>query len=181
MRKIDIIKRFLILVITLMPVLINAQDNSIGITGGYTTNGIGGLATFNIALNDNSYLQLGGYFSKAEDNAGDLIIPYNNMSFNVGYFHNLVSSLEGKFNIAIGAGPIVGYEIVNGGKSEFSSGAIIDAENQIIYGGYAGVDIRVYVSDRVSIAGIVNQYYHEGSDLGRAVFYSGLGLRYHIF
>ena len=181
MGKIELMKRFLIFIIVVMPFCMNAQDNSIGVTGGYTTNGIGVLASFNLAIKDNSYIQFGGYFSKAEDNAGDFVIPYNNASFNVGYFHNIISSIEGKFNIAIGAGPIVGYEIVNDGQSEFSSGAVIDGENQVIYGGYAGVDMRIYVSDKISIAAIVNQYYHEGSDLGRAVFYSGLGFRYHIF
>ncbi len=179
--KTELIKQFLILLLVFTPMLISAQDNSIGITGGYTTNGFGVQASFNLAINDNSYIQFGGYFSKAEDNAGDLVIPYNDATFNVGYFHNVISSLEGKFNIAIGAGPIVGYEIVNNGKSEFSSGAEIDGENQIIYGAYAGLDMRIYISDKISIAVIVNQYYHEGSDLGRLAIYSGLGFRYHIF
>ena len=175
-------KQFFVCFLVILPFISEAQDDSVGISGGYTTNGIGLLVSYNLALNENSYLQMAGYYSIAEDQAENNIkVPYNNMSLNVGYFHNIIKSLEGEFHFSIGGGGLAGYEIINGGDSKIREGIIVDAENQFIYGAFVGLEMGYYFSDHLSVYTAVNEYYHIGSDLGQAAFYGGLGIKYHIF
>ncbi len=175
-------KHFFICFLIILPFLAKAQDDSIGISVGYTTNGIGVLLSYNKSINDNSYIQVGGYYSIAEDQSNDNVkVPYNDMSLNIGYFHNIITSLEREFHFAIGGGGIAGYEIINGGNSEIREGIIVDGENQFIYGAFVGLEAGYYFSDHFSVSATVNEYYHIGSDLGKAVFYGGLGVKYHIF
>lgn len=171
---------FIVFAIT-MSMHMNAQGSSISLSGGYTTNGIGVLANYNIELNRNSYVHLSGYYSIAEDQQKNYDIAYNNLSLNVGYFYNVLTTADRRFTISLGGGGLVGYEIINNGNSTLDTGAIVDGDSKVIYGGFVGADTSYSLTDALSLTLIVQEYYHNNSDLGNFALYSGLGIRYHFY
>lgn len=173
-------KKIILTIMISLPFFLSSQESTIGLSAGYTTNGIGILANYNHSMSQNGYLHFGGYVSFAKDDFKNLEIPYNDLSLNVGYFHNLIGSSDHRLSIAIGVGVLAGYEIINGGDNKLETGAIITADNQFIYGGFAGLNFDYLISDTISLGLTLNEYLHLGSDIGQGVFYAGLGFKYHI-
>lgn len=167
-----------------LPLLTLAQTSHLGVSGGYAENGFAFLVNYNYGLTESSYLQAGAYGSFAKSIQTDQVeyeIPYSDFSLNIGYYQDVFRNRTKQFKVSIGGGGVAGYELVNGGDSELETGALVEAENQFIYGAFAGVEVDIVLNDAISIYGAVNEYYHLNSDLGNFVFYGGVGIKYYIF
>lgn len=162
---------------------VHAQNyaSSLEISGGIVEDGYGLNAGYNYYLNRTKYIQGAVYLSFAEDNQQGFTVPYNIFTLNIGYFNNVIEALNRKFTMALGAGAVVGYEIVNNGQQELPTGALVINTSEFIYGGFVGAELDVYLSESFSIIGKVNQYYHPTSDLGQFAFFGGVGMRYILF
>ena len=155
--------------------------SSLEISGGLVEDGFGLNAGYNYYLNRLNYVQGAIYLSFAEDIQGDFASPYNNFTLNVGYFQTIISSRNRKFTTALGAGGVIGYEVINNGQQDLPTGAIITNSSEFLYGGFIGAELDFYLGESLSLLGKVNQYYHPSSDLGQFAFFGGLGIRYILF
>ncbi|PIB39070.1 conjugal transfer protein TraO [Maribacter sp. 4G9] len=158
-----------------------SQESSLGISGGYTTNGFGVQAGYYNTLTDTGELQITLFASVAEEKTPFVDIPYNDISLNVGYFYKLVQDRYNRFHLALGGGGLVGYEVLNGGNNELDNGALVDGESKLIYGGFVGGELVYFISDTFALMGVANEFYHLNSDIGNLSFYGGLGVKYTLF
>jgi len=155
--------------------------SSIGLSGGYVEDGLGGMATFNFHPNRYKYFQVSVLAAFAQDN-GTSQIPYNIFTIQPGLFYRVYIAPKRKnFSLHLGGGGLFGYEIINNGSNELPSGAIIAGKSQFIYGVFAGAEAEVALSNDFSILIKVNEYYHINSDVGNFYPYLGAGLRYFLF
>lgn len=162
---------------------LSAQNyaSSLELSGGIVEDGYGIHVGYNYYLNRFKYIQGAAFLSFAEDNQQEFSVPYNNFTLNIGYFHTIIEALNRKFTASLGAGPVAGYEIINNGQQELSTGALVGNSSEFIYGGFVGAELDFYVTESFSIIGKVNQYYHPSSDLGQFAFFGGIGIRYILF
>lgn len=156
-------------------------SSSLELSGGIAQDGFAASAGYNYYLNRYNYIQGAVYLSFGNIKQDGFEIPYNNFTLNVGYFIRIYNSLDRKFSAAIGLGPVIGLEVVNNGNNELEGGAIVDNSSEFLYGGFAGAELDLYLSESFSLLGKVNQYYHPSSDLGEFALYAGVGLRYILF
>lgn len=185
MRK---IKRYAFVLIGILSFLLGGQHlkaqnyaSSLELSSGVVEDGYGINAGYNYYLNRFRYIQGAVFLSFAEDNQQGFSVPYNNFTLNIGYFNNIIEALNRKFAASLGAGPVVGYEIINNGEQELSTGALVNNSSEFIYGGFVGAELDFYLSESFSIIGKANQYYHPSSDLGQFAFFGGVGIRYILF
>lgn len=183
-----IIKRYAFVFFGILSFLLGGQHlkaqnyaSSLELSSGIVEDGYGINAGYNYYLNRFRYIQGAVFLSFAEDNQQGFSIPYNNFTLNIGYFNNIIEALNRKFTASLGAGPVVGYEIINNGEQELSTGALVNNSSEFIYGGFIGAELDFYLSESFSIIGKANQYYHPSSDLGQFAFFGGVGIRYILF
>lgn len=183
-----IIKRYAFVFIGVLSFLLGAQHlnaqnyaSSLELSSGIVEDGYGINAGYNYYLNRFRYIQGAVFLSFAEDNQQGFSVPYNNFTLNIGYFNNIIEALNRKFTASLGAGPVVGYEIINNGEQQLSTGALVNNSSEFIYGGFVGAELDLYLSESFSIIGKANQYYHPSSDLGQFAFFGGVGIRYILF
>lgn len=157
------------------------QSSSIALIGGYSHDGIGGSLNYNHYVSRTDFIQAGAYFSSSVIKKDNIEIPYDNFSFNVAYFFNAYSNNRETFNLNIGLGPLLGYEIVNKGSDTLDSGALILDKSKFLYGGYISGEIGIYLTQNLNLIFKANQYYHSNSDLGQFTFFGGLGFMYIIY
>jgi len=74
----------------------------------------------------------------------------------------------------------LGFETVNSGDNELDTGALIDEENNFIYGGYISSEIEFKATDKIGILAKATEFIHLNSDLGSLTFYGGLGVRFYL-
>jgi hypothetical protein len=183
-----IIKRYAFVFMGILSFLLGGQHlkaqnyaSSLELSSGIVEDGYGINAGYNYYLNRFRYIQGAVFLSFAEDNQQGFSVPYNNFTLNIGYFNNIIEALNRKFTASLGAGPVVGYEIINNGEQELSTGALVNNSSEFIYGGFVGAELDLYLSESFSIIGKANQYYHPSSDLGQFAFFGGVGIRYILF
>src|SRR5690606_15943098 len=136
----------LILFLVCFGYIASAQDyaSSIGITAGYSQEGIGGLVNLNYYVDRFAAVQVGVFTSFAKDasfenHLGEKVkIPYALYSFQGGYFRQMWLSRNYRFQWSLLGGGLVGYEVVNNGDKTLDSGELVVSENAFIYGGYIG-------------------------------------------
>lgn len=174
-------RKIVCILMLVVPLLSFCQDSSFGFSGGFATNGFGFHASYNYELSENGYLQTGLFASKSIDKSSDLEVPYTTLALNIGYYYNLVKDRNSQFIGSIGAGPSVGYEIINNGDTELDNGALINGNSGIVYGGFIGTELKYFISDEIALMGVVNTYLYANSDLGTASLYAGLGVKVYIF
>lgn len=156
-------------------------SSGIGLIAGYTEDGIGSLLNYNYYLERDSFIQGGLYLSFNEDKNGNYEIPYNDFTFNLGYFKSVFSSRRNNFKTHIGGGLVGGYEVVNNGSNILESGAVILNKSKFIYGAFASVEAEFYLNNEWSFLLKANQFYHHNSELGTLTPLVGLGFRYFLF
>ncbi len=157
-----------------------AQKGAVAITGGITQEGYAGLISYNYYWNryNSNFIQGSLFLNFSEQEYDSTIsVPYNDFTFNIGYFQNVIESRSGSFKTSIGAGVLFGYEAINNGSVELDNGALITSKSGFIYGAFAGVDVDFYLSDKTSLVLKANQYYHANSELGNFLPYVGGGVR----
>lgn len=159
------------------------EESSLGLYTGTTVNGYGALANYNYHVKRNSFIQGGLYFSFNEEKTDNtnITIPFNIFSFQLGYLQSSYLSKLDDFKISYGAGGLLGYEVINNGKEELSTGALIVDETQFILGFFGTIELEYSLNDDWSIIGKYNQYYHINSDLGEFTPFIGIGLRFYPF
>lgn len=160
-----------------------AFATSIGLSGGYVEDGYGGMFNFNFQKDRYSYWHFGVFagFTVDRETQG-YEIPYNVINFQPGYFRRIVQSRGFKpISLYLGAGGVLGYEIVNNGSNELFNGAEITAESQFIYGGFVGLELDYAFSESWSLVAKANEYYHVNSDIGNWYPFIGVGLRYYLY
>tara|TARA_R110002111_G_scaffold210331_5_gene274110 strand:- start:371 stop:916 length:546 start_codon:yes stop_codon:yes gene_type:complete len=155
--------------------------SSIGVSAGYVEDGLGFMATYNYHLNRKTYAQLNVFVAIAEDK-GTFEIPYNIFTVQPGYFIKVWEQPSFKrYTLNIGGGGVIGYESINNGNNTLYTGAIIDAESQLIYGVFVGLEGEIILGNNFTILIKANEYYHANSDIGKFYPYAGIGLRYFLF
>jgi hypothetical protein len=164
-----------------------AKKHSFGLYGGYSENGGSVLGSYSF-YNSNKIENLDDFIEASitssfikEEKSG-YQIPIDIYSLNIGYFKkvSMLSDSNKQFTTAIGIGGVFGYENINKGNTELPNGALVFSDSQIIYGGYAGVNLDVFISDRFDLSAKTNIYYHANSDIGKTRFFIGIGVRYSI-
>ena len=173
-------KKTVFIILFSLPLLHYGQRSHIGISGGHTGDGFALLVNYNYALGQKSYIQAGAFGSFGKDTQADYNIPYSDLTANAGYFISLYRSPDKQMALYIGAGGVGGYESINKGSNELRTGALVDAESKMIYGGFAGVELNVFLKENLSFYGVINEYYHINSDIGNLVFYGGIGIAYFL-
>lgn len=165
----------------------SAKKHAFSVFGGYSENGYSLLGSYNFynsnkAENLNDFIELSLLASFVHESKTDYEIPVQVYSINVGYFKNsaMFSGTSKQLNIAIGGGGLIGYENINNGNNELPNGSLIVDESKIIYGGFVGIDANIFITSHFSITSKTNLYYHPNSEVGKAKFIIGIGLKYSI-
>jgi len=174
-------KHLLFIIFGVFTIVVNSQQSSIGLSGGYTTNGIAGIAEYNHHWGSHSTINSSLYYSYNTIKENELEALYSDITVNVGYYHKVHNAEQGRFKILLGGGGVIGYEIINNGKDVLDNGVGIKGESQIIYGAYVGTNLNYFISDAFALSLVGNEFYHINSDLGNFVFYVGVGLKYYVF
>ena len=176
-------KHALSILILLANFAVTAQENtsSIGVSGGYATNGYGGIINYNYSLNENGYLFVAGTISLSEDEQDIFTIPYETFGFNLGYFYRVYKDRFGRSTLSIGGGGRAAYQRINEGEETLSTGAIVNSESKFIHGAFVGAEFDFKLNDTFAIYATAIESYHSNSDIGSFSFYGGIGLKYLIY
>lgn len=158
-----------------------AQNAAVGLTAGYTGNGIGIDANYNHHLTQESKIQAGVFFSSFTDGFRGEKMTHTIATVNGNYTYTAWSNPRRTLLLGIGAGVVFGFEQVNDGNQELSSGALIIDESQFIYGLNGSVDAEITLATNWSVVAQFTEYYHINSELGNFMPYAGVGLRYFLF
>lgn len=156
-------------------------ESAVGLNVGWTQGGVGILGSYDIYLEKNQFLEIGGYFSFSEDQFKGTKIPFNIYTLNLSYFYEFATTKDYQFRFYGGAGALAGYEVVNRGERMLPSGAIIQDDSKFLFGVGLSVDTEWIVDDKISIVLRLTEYYQPSSDLGVFIPYAGLGMRYLLF
>ncbi len=180
MKKMIVNKSLLIALFLLTSIQFYGQSHKIAlsITGGYVQGGFGGMATLDYKVNEFDYLQFNiqTNFTKLENSGID--IPVNLYAFNGGFFFDLLRNNNRAFAISIGAGPTVGYEIINNGDEILENNQILNIDtSKVVFGAYAGIDVDIFLIPTIAINIKANEVYHINSDIGEFTPYFGLGVK----
>lgn len=159
----------------------HGQRNDISVAVGLSDKGVAGLVSHNMYMDSKNYVQAGIYAAFSEDSFKGDKIPFQVFSAQAGYYRRLYTSRFDGTMLFIGGGLLGGYELVNNGNQDLPSGALITSESGFIYGAFVGIDLYIYITDKLSLVAKTNQYYHPVSDLGEWMQFAGAGVRYIIF
>lgn len=154
--------------------------HAIDVTGGYAENGFGISVAYNYHLQRarrNDYIQVSGLYTSGNIKKKGYDLSYSLITANIGYFYNIPLDNRDKINLNIGAGGVIGVESINNGKTELDTGAIIDSEGGLVYGGFVGAEFDVYLNENFSLLIRANEFYHANSDVGDLTPYVGGGIR----
>lgn len=174
-------KKLVLTILLYSPVLVFCQQSSIGISGGYASNGIGTIAEYNHYFKERSIINSSIYYSFSSINEKGQEINFSDITLNVGYFYRVLKTGKSRFSINLGGGGVAGYEVINNGSNTLDSGAILNAESKAIFGAYVGSQINYFISNYFSLSLVTNQFYHANSDIGELAFYTGVGIKYFVF
>lgn len=164
-----------------VPLLSFCQESSFGFSGGYATNGYGIHASYNYELSENDYLQTGLFGAKSIDKSNIIDVPYTTFGLNIGYYYNLLKNRNSRLIGSIGGGASVGYEILNEGDTVLETGARLEGNTSVVYGGFVGSEIKYFITDELALLALVNSFLYANSDLGIMSLYAGLGVKFYIF
>ena len=157
-----------------------AQDGAASVSLGVTQEGLGSILSYNYYVDKyHSDFVQGSILitnSKYKYNS-DIKIPYNEFTFNIGYFKSVFKNRTEAFKVSVGIGAVGGYEAINNGENELTNGAVLETKSGFIYGAFIGLDTDIYLNDKFSFIVKANEYYHVNSDLGNFIPYAGIGLR----
>ena len=92
------------------------------------------------------------------------------IGYQVPVLHNYRYSYALSFQLGVNGG----YEAVSADDREFPNGAIVDARDRFLYGGYVGGNFKVYLSNRTALFVDFKERFLNGSDI--ANFHSNLGI-----
>lgn len=172
----------ILVIIILFPFWLHSQtQEGVGLNAGYTDGGFGALAGYSIYPDRYQFFEISAYFGFSKDKFKGNEIPYSVYSVNVGYYNRVFNSRARNFNLFVGGGPLLGYEIVNNGDKFLDNGAIIEAESKFLYGGYIGLEGELIITYDFSLTVKAMEFWHPSSDLGKFTPFISLGFRYIIF
>lgn len=159
---------------------ITAQSHKLAVTvtGGIVQDGFGATIAADYKVNEFDYLQfnLQGSFASFEQNNAD--IPVDTYSFTTGFFFDILRNNSRTFSLSLGAGGLIGYEIINDNDTNLPNNQLLAIEtNQVIYGAYAGLDVDFFISPVITIYLKLNELYHVNSEIGEFTPYAGLGIK----
>ena len=178
-------KKLSIIILLALPFCAMAQVSTVGLSGGYATDGYGLLAQYNhfLGYESKSKIHAGFFYSIAWSKTDEFSIPYDDTVLYLGYSHVVFSDKRDKeYFGSIGGGGLVGREVINNGKKEINSGSFIDGEpSSTIYGGYISADFSYLLTDNLALSVVINQSYIQNSNVRNFLFYAGIGTKYYIF
>lgn len=157
-----------------------AQDGAASISLGVTQEGFGSILSYNYYVDSyhSDFVQGSVLITNSTYKYNsDIKIPYNEFTFNIGYFKSVFKNRTEAFKVSVGLGVVGGYEAINNGENELSNGAVLETKSGFIYGAFAGLDTDIYMTDKISFIIKANEYYHVNSSLGNFIPYAGIGLR----
>lgn len=167
-----------LLVLSSYNVSAQSYKMALSLTGGIVQDGFSGMVTADFKVNEFDYLQLNvqGSFTNLEVNNVD--IPVTVYSFNPGFFFDILRNNSRKFALGLGAGGIIGSEVINNGDKTVENEFDLATEtNTIIFGAYVGLDADIFISPVIALNIKLNEMYHANSEIGSFTPYAGLGIK----
>ncbi len=182
------LKHYLILSLTLgmcsamhaqLGTLFYSKHHNIAVTatGGMAQEGTGGMIALDYKINRYDFVQFGVSTTFSDFPFEETSVPINAYSFNTGFFYDLFRNNSRIIAVAIGAGGVAGYEIINNDDQEVEGGRILNIKNKFIYGPYAGIDIDIFITQIISLTIKTYEFYHINSDIGNLTPYIGAGIK----
>lgn len=161
------------------------QDDTslVGVKLGYVQNGFGINFNYDYFIDSKQYISGDLLLTFAEDVVTDLKVevPYHGFYLNGGYNYQFYETYRETITLSGGAGLSLGYQILNNGNKELSSGAIIASNSKFVFGGFIGVDSKFYISRKISALVSAKQFYHANSDIGNFFPFISAGVSYTLF
>ncbi len=176
--------RFMLLLFTSICSYAQSQNHSSAIEflGGYSPNGIGISINYDYHTSRAGFVQGGIYYSSNKAEVKESFkVSYNTFNVNIGYITNIYTSRQENTKLNIGGGGLIGYEEVNHGNGLLENGALLLDRSKFIYGGFALVELDIYINNDISLVLRLNEYYHVNSDLGAFTPFAVVGVRYFLF
>lgn len=155
-----------------------------GITAGVLDKGVGANFLYkSYSSNEGKYFKLDLLVTVGNQTitSENIIVPHKGVFLNAGYYFSTFDINRGAFVLSTGLGVSLGYQQINNGKKELSNGGLITSKDTIVYGGYLGFDLSIFLSDSWSIHLNGTQYIYANSNLGSGYPYVGGGLVYTLF
>lgn len=158
-------------------------SSQVGLGLGYVPNGIGVSLNFDYYINRFDYYQAELLFSFASDEVSNLKIkvPYDSFLINGGYFREVARLNRDVYTFKIGGGASLGYQIINGGNKELSSGALIKSDSKFLYGLFIGTEAKIYISEYFQASVKYKQFYHPNSEIGSFTPYIAASIIYSLY
>ena len=171
-------KKFLFLLLVLLPVAGYSQRHLRGVSGvevngGVSDRGAYGLVGYSRYLGPKLYWKVTAGYEKGSipaENAPAIKRNYSTILGQVGAYYSLLN-LNSKAYLNVGGGGAVASESVTDYEWGPSKGGFA-------YGPYVGGEAELYLADRLVFLLNGNYQYLLGSDLGATRIYGGVGLKY---
>lgn len=178
----------LLLLIFILPTISFSQSfgnysTQIGLGVGYVENGVGISLNVDYYLNRFDYIQTELLLGFASDKVSSLEIkvPYDTFTINGGYFKEVATLNRDAIAFKVGGGVSLGYQIINNGNKDLSSGALIESDSKFIYGLYIGAESIIYLNETFQTALKYKQFYRPNSDIGKFTPYIAVSLIYSLY
>lgn len=155
--------------------------SSFDIITGYAEDGMASTINYNYHVGNKSIYQLCFTFNDAEEEILTYKFPYIDTTLSFSYNKNILSNGQfNTFNVYLGVGVLVGYEYINNGINVLSNGAELKIKSKMLYGANAQLQAELYLADNIYLTSQITENIHINSDLGKFLFYAGVGLRMYI-
>lgn len=155
-------------------------NKSIDISAGIADGGYGAEIAYNHYTYRRDYFQTFAIVNYNQQIYKQYEIPYLFGGIGFGYYTPISFDRRERFFISIGGGGLIGYEQINEGEKELPNGALINSDENLIYGLFAGIELENRITQGVNLLIKGKQQYHFNSDLGNFSTYIGVGTRLDI-
>lgn len=161
---------------------INAQSykHAFAASYGVSKNSSGVMLSHNYFLKPHESIETSMLISSADYPYADTKIPFKSTILTSGYSTNIYVDKANKLSLNGAGGLLLGYESVNKNIEVYGNEALVLNDSRLIYGAYVGLDADYVINDKFSVFTKANQYWHANSDLGKATYFIGGGLRFYI-
>lgn len=134
-------------------------------------------------IRNRTYLKIAGHYTRkqyliANRSEQSALVPLEQFVLEPMMYFNLAQSARRGLYLNAGLGGFGGYETLNGGSSQLSSGGELKAASAWIYGPVGGVEAEVYLSPRLVGLASVRERFHNTSEVAKFRFHAGIGIKF---
>jgi hypothetical protein len=105
-------------------------------------------------------------------------IPVESYTVEGGYSIHMLGDWRKTFSLNLGLSGVAGYEVINKGEKQLSSGALILNEDKFLYGGGLYLSLETYLGDKIVLLLQGQTKYLMGSSVEHWRPGAGVGIRY---